>query len=290
MKKIIIKSLILWWLLTAITYADDIVITKPEWYTGTGPDKIVIQDRNLWATSNDINVEDSYGYKFQRGNNDWFLDSENLVPSTVGLIRDESYVHKWWENRSFINGEYFDRDIWADTSHHDNLWGGENDSVINNRWLDDIEKTQTNRQWPCPYGYHVPSAGEWSKLFEYRCLNNSDKCYLSNMIYNKNLYSNSNDIFIGKNFQIDLKIPFAGVRGWSSAVLNYMANNVWSSSPDDFLHVGFSRTFSMYSSDVNAGGISVNRASAIPVRCFKNYDEHQETLTRREKIWNRLFG
>ena len=58
---------------------DTITISKPAGYTGEGPENFVIMDRNLGATSNDIDSEDSYGYHYQWGNNYGFPYDEEIT-------------------------------------------------------------------------------------------------------------------------------------------------------------------------------------------------------------------
>jgi len=138
-----------------------------EWFT--------IMDRNLWASTNDINNINSYGYKYQWGNNYWFEDgctptdwnncSDSVANKAtyVWVIRNDKYNNNWYFNKKFIKWSNY-RDGAQD---HNWLRWWENDSYSNNWGLDIISKTVNKRQWPCPKGYHVPSAWEWEKLAEY---------------------------------------------------------------------------------------------------------------------------
>lgn len=103
---------------------------------------ITMMDRNLWATSNNINSEDSYGYYYQWWNNYWFnwIDdkhSENKV----------ELAEKWYFNDVFITNNSF----WLINSN-DNLW-----------W--NITNTEESRQWPCPEWWHIPTYEERKYVF-----------------------------------------------------------------------------------------------------------------------------
>ncbi len=266
-----VKSLILiWGLITTSVYADDIVIKKPIGYTGEGPEQIVIQDRNLWATSNDITSEDSYGYHFQRWNNHGFLFSETPTVVEEWLIWKDSYNHKWYNSTNWIYGDWLDRDVWLDEgSHYDGIWWWENDNASNNWGLDIILETQKNRQGPCDEGYHVPSAGEWSKIFEYWCINNPNKCNMSHMKLLNGLYRNSSDSSIWGNFSSVLKIPLAGLRVFKVGTRSNVRNDAYLRSSSSYGSYVRYLTLNNFNVDANHDH---PRAAGFSIRCFKNYD------------------
>ena len=127
---------------------------------------ITILDRNLWATTNNINSWDSYWYYFQWWNNYWFS------LKTWEIIIEEKQVDVSWywaskyTNPTFIIWEYWERMTDYYTNWKNLRWWWL-DSQENSRWLTwDINIEQ--RQWPCPTGYHIPSIWEWNELTEFR--------------------------------------------------------------------------------------------------------------------------
>ena len=262
MLKRVVKSLILiWGLIITSVYADDIIISKPAWYTGTGPEQIIIQSMNVWATDSG-----PYGYHFQRWNNHGFSSSETPTVVEEGLIWDDSYRHKGYESINWINGSKNDYDVWADESHHDDVWWGEGDNAWNHWGLDTILETQKNRQGPCDEGYHVPSAGEWSKIVEYRAFENGQTVNGSDLKYFSNAISRE------KCMQ-DLWLLFAGYRDNSLASLYVQGDdgNYWSSSPYGSALPKSARNLYLSSSYVDAD-VSNNRSFGASVRCFKDFN------------------
>ena len=147
-------------------------------------ESITIMDKNLWA---DIawTWEKSYWYYFQRWNNHGFqLNSEiktwkDLVTRDVAL---QYWPDNWYDsdvqfvimdnseevNRNLNLGNYFLAAV------NDNLrwWSGDSE-VVNRMWeyvIDqfrwDTGNPRTERKWPCPEWFHVPSFGEIHKLFK----------------------------------------------------------------------------------------------------------------------------
>lgn len=262
MLKRVVKSLILiWGLIITSVYADDIVIKKPIGYTGEGPEQIIIQSMNVWATDSD-----PYGYYFQRGNNHGFSSSETPTVVEEGLIWDDSYRHKGYGSINWINGSKNDHDVWADKSRHDDVWWGEGDNAWNHWGLDTILETQKSRQGPCDEGYHVPSAGEWSKIIEYWALANGQAVKGSDLKYFLNAISRE------KCMQ-DLWLLFAGDRLSSNASLYGQGDYgyYWSSSPYGSAIPKLARYLNMGSSYVSADG-NHYRSFGASVRCVKDFN------------------
>ena len=247
---------------------DTITISKPAGYTGVGPDQIVIMDRNLGATSNDITSSDSYGYHYQWGNNYGFPSDGSEITTGSEQVDASSYgPSNPYSSDTFIIRSSSPYD-WSSVQN-DNLRGGANDSESNNRGLDDLEDTATDRQGPCPDGYHVPSAGEWSKVGEYWCLNHPSVCSVSDLreVGDGRYYLNNQTIV--DNLREDIKLPFAGYRYYSTAKVRYQGDlgSYWSSSP-----YSTNNSWSLY---VNRGGLfnptdCTYRSYGQSVRCFKN--------------------
>ena len=147
-------------------------------------ESITIMDKNLW-TDVAWTWEESYWYYFQRWNNHGFqLNSEiktwkDLVTRDVAL---QYWPNNWYDsdtqfvimdnseevNRNLNLGNYFLAAV------NDNLrwWSGDSE-VVNRmpeyvidqfRW--DTGNPRTERKWPCPEWFHVPSFGEIHKLFK----------------------------------------------------------------------------------------------------------------------------
>jgi uncharacterized protein (TIGR02145 family) len=125
----------------------------------------------------------------------------------------------------------------------------------------------TDRQWPCPVGYHVPSIGEWWGLITARHTANSSHW---------GTYNTSNGLsYISgwwaadlANFQADTKLPLAGNRDYGSASTVYNQGDLafyWSSSS------GSPNARSLYLNSSYVIAISNdNRANAFSLRCFQD--------------------
>lgn len=222
-------------------------------------------DRNLGATSNDITSSDSYGYHFQWGNNYGFPYDEEITTSSTQVDASSYGPSTPYSSDTFIIRTSSPYD-WSSVQN-DNLRGGANDSASNNRGLDDIEDTATDRQGPCPAGYHVPSAGEWSKVLEYWCYNNPDQCDATNLRLSNSLYYISASS-VGNDFRSALKIPFAGYRVSNDGSVNGLRGyaHLWSSSPSG-VHA---RNLYLNSSSVYSNYDISYRSFGAGVRCFKN--------------------
>ena len=259
-------------------------------------DSITMMDRNLWATTNNINNRRSYGYYYQWWNNYWFDPFDESVENNA--ISERVDASGYWPWNYFFSGVF--RKIMRDwsSSRNDNLrWWGR-DSQENNRWLDSNTEI-TYRQWPCPDWYHVPSLWEWNKTLEYWVEENKDLIPDERLVYHENWsFSLANNVYIcyDENWhktdcvpegnvdmeylnydnefllkiQQDFKIPFAGLRVGDSTQIGVMGINahLWSSSP---AALGFD---SARSFDLHTGGVgttvTVWRAGWLSVRCFKN--------------------
>ena len=228
---------------------------------------ITLQDKNLWATTVGTG-ESSYGNYYQWGNNHG--NPAGSSTSTDLLTRDDSYNQKGYDGAvtSFIQNGNTKFDIRSDNTSHDDLRGGANDSASNNYGYDLTTHRVTNsenRQGPCPEGFHVPSAGEWSHLLElYYATQEGITLKGSSLKYT---YDDSN-----LNFVNDLKIPFAGNRGYADgSMINTGRYGVlWSSSPGSQL----ARYLLVpYDGSVCASN-NYRRAYGLAVRCFQNSPEN----------------
>ena len=177
-----------------------------EWFT--------IMDRNLWATSNDITSPNSYWYYFQWWNNYWF--PSNKWPEKIWA--DKVDASNYWPWNYYENDTYI---IWNenwDLSNNNNLWWWENDNEDNWRWMD--LNNPTDRQWPCPNWYHIPSLWEWLLLTKYWADANN-KTY--------NYYPERGVLELNQwysEFRKHFKIPLAG-EYYTSGSNDIFESNYW---------------------------------------------------------------
>ena len=174
---------------------------------------MTIMDRNMWASSDDTTAVLSHGYHYQWWNNHWF---QSCYTNGCGTLpwwetTSQNQVNVSWYSPSTYNSGIF---IWKKTNRTTNvadvnLWWWGNDNSSNNRWLNTMTRQNiSERQWPCPAWYHVPSFSEFWYLVNDR----------------KWLYAS--EAIAASEFVSSLKIPIAGRRRQSDAKLEY----IWSSS------------------------------------------------------------
>ena len=170
---------------------------------------ITIMDRNLWGA-----WTWSVWYYYQRWNNYWFnRNSYRSYITTEKAHRNDSYNNKWYYWTRFIRYVGSPYDYRENDKQYNWLWWWAEDTGENNLWYDLYN--HKDRQWPCPSGYHVPSAWERLKLIEY---------------YDKSFEDDTTN----KQFYNDFMLPF-GQRIYGDWQYDYRAGNqAWyrSSSPD----------------------------------------------------------
>jgi uncharacterized protein (TIGR02145 family) len=212
---------------------------------------------------------ESIGDYFQRGNNYGFPNTGSVITSTDKV----DTIGKWPEN--YYTGTIFitTNDNWDNVvanygsdwsnNQNDNLRWGSGDTLAN--WYGGTN--YTGRQWPCPAGFHVPSAGEWGGLVTVRWnIVTSDG---SSLNISNGLPYFDNNIAKATQFRDDFLLPSVGARDYGSAATVYDQGNeaiYWSSSTSDI----FARNLYLVSSgDVYANGSS-SRANGFSVRCFQD--------------------
>ena len=249
---------------------------------GTNEDsciKITMLDRNLWAiktwtTCSEIDTW-ACGYYFQWWNNFGF-DSD-VLPMTSNVKVSSGDVVAWYMSWVFVtvnNDNWIDDDSkidmwwWTVNSTTDlfdasweNIMPARGDPLANfrstypnsNDWKVDSEIV-SSRQWPCPDGFHVPSAWEWIKV-----LSMLDYAYDSGQGWVIDIINNN------------LLIPFAGYRDWKDGAFSFDNNTyLWLSSP-----YWISSSASQFIALLPLFGvIFVNggyaRSNAESLRCFYN--------------------
>jgi hypothetical protein len=139
-----------------------IAISRPNSLSSSysdSPAVYIVMDRNLWA-SEPWRWVSSYWYLYQFGNNYWFSWEQtnsaiNKREANVNLTEYSnsnpyySWVFVLWLKE---NGTGTEND-WAIVSN-DNIW-----------WYDAIK--ESDRQWPCPEWWHIPTKSEWDDLIAY---------------------------------------------------------------------------------------------------------------------------
>jgi len=277
----------------AVNAAGDYIYETDNNITICDPDDemfcITMQDRNLWATSNDITSDKSFWYHFQWWNNHWFqpwkVNTVNHVVfpnwETIWSSQIDCSSYGPWnplDRDVFIawESDYFNSEFDYCDTHNYNLWWWGDDYYETNRWYDVETYLVDNakwRQWPCPDWYHIPSNGEWQSLLEIWAKHywNWLKLHGSHLVRAFNNNNNSSALFTSAvaQFREDFKIPLAGSRDRYRAYLWWIGQvaDFWSSSP--YIDYDAVHSFSVGINSVAAGGTEPF-ANANSIRCFKN--------------------
>lgn len=200
-----------------------IIHNEDEWiitiYTWDYSYWITIQDKNLWAAK----VWDNWNY------------------------------YKWWYNIPIV---VEDKD---DTEYgNENSWWWGSDNEENNYWYDKINHVvtnATNRKWPCPEWYHIPSRWEWIELVN---------------IYN--IIKNDGGVFYN-----DLKLPLAWhvhIPWWQIQ----FERSAWAYHSSSFARIEY-WDINYYKTKITSNYIMTYETSNISqhwesIRCFKNTYEN----------------
>jgi len=270
---------------------------------------ITIMDRNLWAEVA-WTWEESYWYYFQRWNNHGFqLNSEiktwkDLVTIDVAL---QYWPNNWYDsdvqfvimdnseevNRNLNLGNYFLAAV------NDNLrWWSWDSEIVNRMWeyvidqfMWDTGNPRTERKWPCPGWFHVPSFGEIHKLFKlWVDIKYPDDIEKKKHVRWMSIWGGGNQIW--REFSNDLLLPMAWWIRFDGNTTPHDQESewfYWMSSPGRFLN---------FHSYMIVEYAESYRAATFPVRCFKN-DEENILVVEDEnmdtdnvinlKIWDKTF-
>ena len=242
----------------------EISISRPD-SISTGPESYIIMDRNLWATSS-WTVCDTWsnngtcGLLYQYWNNYWYSYgninmAEKCNEKSVDL-RDYSPSNPYYDS-TFIkwkrrcNNAGTDAD-WAAISNY-NIWWWQNGNY-------------TDRQWPCPNWWHIPTKKEWEDVVNYWTVWESDQW---KWVLNS---SNIND------FRNYFKLPLAWERGRTAGSISqvWLQWNYDTTQPNNWAPfiLRISTTGWIVNSTTN-----YNQVNWYSVRCFKNIDEDKYTVT-----------
>ena len=221
--------------------------------------KITMLDRNLGASSDDINNTWSFWFNYKWWNNYWFsVDHTSKYGATTVKVSDVSWYWPWTASWYYLshNWIYWSvEDNWFEWSNY-NLW-----------W--DETNTQVARQWPCPDLYHVPFNEEINWVI-----------WLLNAYPNTEIGSQCIATYGNKRlcFQNIMKIPSVGYsrhdysnssqRNESARVFLWMSSRASNGRFSAFHSTANEPT------DENASMKIWDRFSkfAMPIRCFKNTD------------------
>lgn len=268
----------------------EIEVTRPEWYTWYGPEKIIMMDRNLWANST---YDDWYYYQWW--NNHWFKPG-SFETTTIKAIWNDSYNNKWYYWEKFIKT---DVDYWENGLHHNNLRWWEGDNENNHRGAcTDKSLDRENRQGPCPEWWHVPSIWELNTLLEYEIANFNRKTELVYSITNgliafdsdnsKNINANDANAVFVKKFLDNYSIVRNGIieTNWNrksntaTHLLSSSANNsnIW--SYEMFLVYSLDTEQNKYyrqRNKINNYSKDNSRTYWFNVRCFRNTETYEDS-------------
>ena len=151
---------------------------------------------------------------------------------------------QWWDSTPHTQSDWNSNNIQSNNAW---WWGSDNDQSVY------PVENESERQWPCDTGYHVPSKWEWYAIMDMWAESET------NWSINSNL----------SQFYTDFQIPFAGLRYHNDGSLEDQGDlgYLWSSSPS----VGGqdARYFYMDMSGADAKDNDY-RANGFPIRCFKD--------------------
>ena len=254
--------------------SEEWTITLDNW-----EESITIMDRNLWA---DVawTWEESYWYYFQRWNNHWFQLNSEIKTWTELVSREESmqyWPNNWYDSDvQFVvleelnrNVDYYNYNYLA--SFNDNLrWWSWDSEIVNRMWeyvIDqfrwDTGNPRTERKWPCPEWFHVPSLGEIHKLFKlWIDIKYPDDIEKKEHVRWMSIWGGWNQIW--REFSNDLLLPMAWwIRFDGKATPHDQESEwfYWMSSPGRFLN---------FHSYMIVEYAESYRAATFPVRCFKD--------------------
>ena len=255
----------------------------------------ILMDRNLWATVTWAwpNAEVwSYGYHFQWGNNHWFESCHengcNSFPSWE-ITWNQQIDVSWYEPSTYNNGLFVVwKSNWTTENNYENLRWWLGDGVNNWRWLS-WNNLVTDRRWPCPEWYHVPSIWERNDLLIHRAsLYTWEWNDLEISRDNYQLSYFINNIQATTRFYTDLYIPFTDYRYYTEGKIYEWFYFLWSSSTSFLLNLN--EDHSLFLMD-NFGNIS----DGYPVRCFSDSYLFVNSFSLKDgdkevASWNIIYG
>ena len=162
---------------------------------------IKIMDRNMWAETISqwiykddnwwkLESQDTWWLFYQRWNNYWFKYWAN---NKITNIKNDTnkYINgiNYWPNNYYYNSEFKIPETYI-AENWENMWWGEN-----------IMNDDSNRKWPCPKWYHIPTTYEFNTIFK---------------IFKNNAPELCSTIWIYKCFNKIFKIPYTNQLSYNS--------------------------------------------------------------------------
>ena len=228
-----------------------------------GDTRYTIMDRNLWATDvaqwlyksdNSNSPEDlSKIWKYyQWWNNYGFDNSTTIWPYTDTNLVVNTTSNQWWPGNYYSSATFIKRP-WNnnppyrwDYAGNVNLWWWSSSNV-------------SDKQWPCPAWYHIPSNTEWQNIYD---------AFTTWKSTTTEWTAFCDSLTISKCFAAKLKLPFAGFRypPNSNVVTQGEDGYYWSST-----HYDYNNAYRLYfdSSNIYPQGDD-NRVYGVSVRCLKD--------------------
>ena len=257
---------------------------------------VIMMDRNLWATTNDITKTWSYWYKYQWWNNYWFKDwcwistwcSDYVTSWALSMYTNlvewsGAYNNSWYYWKVFIKWGL--NTYWSDYKVHNYLWWWWSDNSWSNWWYP--ISNPADRQWPCPDWYHVPSAWERSKVV-WRWIERSNTWvraqWYKGTVSSSKFLNWISDHSWSYAFLVDFNIPLAGVR-------DYYNWRLWEIWEDTYLWTSTApgNEAAVFAYHLDWKNIvepwnHYSSSTALPVRCFKNTSWYNSANT-----WNNTW-
>ena len=246
--------------------------------------RVTYMDRNLWAITDEIGDNWSIGYYYQRWNNHGFSRVQTGSKAFSWWSKETvtntkfSWLTNYWPTNPFYRSIfYYSSDYWADP-WNDNIYWWNWDNWTNIWWL--AWNNYSERQWPCPDWYHIPSIWELDKLLDMWLKNKYLKQNISLWVFQHTSFSTG---VRSQLFQEELLLPSA----WFRYSYDYLVQRQWtnaiylSSTPGRWLS---------FSNDATDTYQWVSRASWQSIRCFKNQTDELETysVTFNSKWWTSI--
>ena len=229
-----------------------------------GEDVITLLDRNLWATA--TWWEEAYWYHFQWWNNYGFDPNKSIKTRTSKVDASDYYRYNPYYSDTFYTNSNSSASA-RDSSNNNDLWW----------WINQWEPSIWYRmQWPCPAGYHVPSADEWATLLEiYHDLDDR----WSSLDWYYPAYEVENRAF-RKWFQDAFYIAYAWFRDNNASLTNqWSVARFWTSTPYDDWEGKQSWRFYLDKNRVDLSWVKMQRLNGYSVRCFLDTDEESVSDT-----------
>lgn len=124
---------------------------------------------NIWATSTDINSENSWWYTYHWWNNYGFSLSGSITVSAYDATYNWDVFQFWPQNP-------FERNIYVRTSNnlwleqHPHSWFKLDNWLPNQLWWANSNNKQ-DKKWPCPDWYYIPTDTDWKDIISSNLFN-----------------------------------------------------------------------------------------------------------------------